>query len=37
MRVVLEPGGSARDHLVIEVAERARVTVYFAGTRHFFS
>ena len=36
VRVVVEPGGSIRDNLVIEAAEKAGVTLYFTGTRHFF-
>ena len=36
VRVVVEPGGSIRDNLVIEAAQRAGVTVYFTGARHFF-
>jgi phosphoribosylaminoimidazolecarboxamide formyltransferase/IMP cyclohydrolase len=36
VRVVVEPGGSIRDHLVIEAAEKAGITVYFTGTRHFY-
>ena len=33
---VVQPGGSIRDNLVIEAAEKAGVTVYLTGTRHFF-
>ncbi|MGH3744183.1 MAG: bifunctional phosphoribosylaminoimidazolecarboxamide formyltransferase/IMP cyclohydrolase, partial [Mycobacteriales bacterium] len=33
---VVEPGGSVRDHLTIEAAQKAGVTLYFSGTRHFF-
>jgi phosphoribosylaminoimidazolecarboxamide formyltransferase/IMP cyclohydrolase len=33
---VVEPGGSVRDNLTIEAAEKAGVTLYFSGTRHFF-
>jgi phosphoribosylaminoimidazolecarboxamide formyltransferase/IMP cyclohydrolase len=36
VRVVVEPGGSIRDNLVIEAAEKAGITVYFTGTRHFY-
>ncbi|MDQ1650472.1 MAG: phosphoribosylaminoimidazolecarboxamide formyltransferase / cyclohydrolase, partial [Frankiaceae bacterium] len=32
---VVEPGGSVRDNLVIEAAEKAGVALYFSGTRHF--
>ena len=35
MRAVVEPGGSVRDNLVIEAAEKAGVALYFSGTRHF--
>ncbi|MFG6193127.1 bifunctional phosphoribosylaminoimidazolecarboxamide formyltransferase/IMP cyclohydrolase [Nonomuraea sp. JJY05] len=36
VRFIVEPGGSIRDELVIEAAERAGITLYFTGTRHFF-
>jgi phosphoribosylaminoimidazolecarboxamide formyltransferase/IMP cyclohydrolase len=36
VRTVVEPGGSIRDNLVIEAAEKAGITVYFTGTRHFY-
>jgi phosphoribosylaminoimidazolecarboxamide formyltransferase/IMP cyclohydrolase len=32
---IVQPGGSKRDALTIEVAEAAGVTMYFTGTRHF--
>ncbi len=32
---IVQPGGSVRDELTIEAAERAGVTMYFTGTRHF--
>ena len=32
---VVQPGGSVRDELVVEAAERAGVAMYFTGTRHF--
>jgi phosphoribosylaminoimidazolecarboxamide formyltransferase / IMP cyclohydrolase len=35
VRAVAEPGGSVRDELVIEAAQKAGVTLYFTGTRHF--
>jgi phosphoribosylaminoimidazolecarboxamide formyltransferase/IMP cyclohydrolase len=35
VRAVVAPGGSIRDEVVIEVAQRAGVTMYFTGTRHF--
>ncbi|QFY06207.1 bifunctional phosphoribosylaminoimidazolecarboxamide formyltransferase/IMP cyclohydrolase [Nonomuraea phyllanthi] len=36
VRYVVEPGGSIRDELVVEAAEKAGITLYFTGTRHFF-
>jgi phosphoribosylaminoimidazolecarboxamide formyltransferase / IMP cyclohydrolase len=33
---VVQPGGSVRDNLVIEAAEKAGLTVYLTGTRHFY-
>ncbi|BFU46969.1 bifunctional phosphoribosylaminoimidazolecarboxamide formyltransferase/IMP cyclohydrolase [Krasilnikovia sp. MM14-A1004] len=33
---VVQPGGSVRDNLVIEAAQKAGLTVYLTGTRHFF-
>ncbi|HEX6525047.1 MAG TPA: bifunctional phosphoribosylaminoimidazolecarboxamide formyltransferase/IMP cyclohydrolase [Streptosporangiaceae bacterium] len=36
VRAVAEPGGSIRDHLVIEAAEAAGITLYFTGVRHFY-
>jgi phosphoribosylaminoimidazolecarboxamide formyltransferase/IMP cyclohydrolase len=36
VRAVVEPGGSVRDAEAIEAAERAGITLYFTGTRHFF-
>ena len=33
---VVQPGGSVRDAEVIEAAQRAGVTMYLTGTRHFF-
>jgi phosphoribosylaminoimidazolecarboxamide formyltransferase/IMP cyclohydrolase len=32
---VVQPGGSVRDELVIEAAQKAGVTMYLTGTRHF--
>jgi phosphoribosylaminoimidazolecarboxamide formyltransferase / IMP cyclohydrolase len=32
---VVQPGGSVRDELTIEAANKAGVTMYFTGTRHF--
>ncbi|PSK97003.1 phosphoribosylaminoimidazolecarboxamide formyltransferase/IMP cyclohydrolase [Murinocardiopsis flavida] len=36
VRAVVQPGGSVRDEEVIAAAERAGVSLYFTGTRHFF-
>ncbi|MFF7410801.1 bifunctional phosphoribosylaminoimidazolecarboxamide formyltransferase/IMP cyclohydrolase [Streptomyces lydicus] len=36
VNAVVQPGGSVRDELVVEAAEKAGVTMYFTGTRHFF-
>jgi phosphoribosylaminoimidazolecarboxamide formyltransferase / IMP cyclohydrolase len=36
VRAVVQPGGSVRDESVIEAADKAGVTMYFTGTRHFF-
>ncbi|BAL85941.1 putative bifunctional purine biosynthesis protein [Actinoplanes missouriensis 431] len=36
VRAVVQPGGSIRDNLVIEAAEKAGIAVYLTGTRHFF-
>jgi phosphoribosylaminoimidazolecarboxamide formyltransferase/IMP cyclohydrolase len=36
VRAVVQPGGSVRDNVVIEAAEKAGITVYLTGTRHFF-
>jgi phosphoribosylaminoimidazolecarboxamide formyltransferase/IMP cyclohydrolase len=33
---VVQPGGSIRDNVVIEAAEKAGLTLYFTGTRHFY-
>ncbi len=33
---VVEPGGSMRDDAVIAAAQKAGVTMYFTGARHFF-
>ena len=35
VKAVVAPGGSKRDPEVIEAAEKAGVTLYFTGTRHF--
>ncbi|RAY15073.1 bifunctional phosphoribosylaminoimidazolecarboxamide formyltransferase/inosine monophosphate cyclohydrolase [Actinomadura craniellae] len=36
VRAIVEPGGSVRDDEVIAAAEKAGVTLYFTGVRHFF-
>jgi phosphoribosylaminoimidazolecarboxamide formyltransferase / IMP cyclohydrolase len=36
VRAVVQPGGSIRDNLVLEAAEKAGLTLYLTGTRHFF-
>ncbi len=36
VRAVVQPGGSIRDDAVVEAAEKAGITMYFTGTRHFF-
>ncbi len=36
IKAVVQPGGSIRDNVVIEAAERAGLTVYLTGTRHFY-
>jgi phosphoribosylaminoimidazolecarboxamide formyltransferase / IMP cyclohydrolase len=36
VRAIVQPGGSMRDELVVAAAEKAGVTMYFTGTRHFF-
>ncbi|WP_188191052.1 bifunctional phosphoribosylaminoimidazolecarboxamide formyltransferase/IMP cyclohydrolase [Nonomuraea sp. SYSU D8015] len=36
VKAIVEPGGSIRDNLVVEAAEKAGITLYFTGTRHFF-
>ena len=36
VKAVVQPGGSIRDNVVIEAAERAGLTVYHTGTRHFY-
>ncbi len=35
VRAVVQPGGSTRDAESVEAADRAGVTMYFTGTRHF--
>ncbi|MFJ8438266.1 bifunctional phosphoribosylaminoimidazolecarboxamide formyltransferase/IMP cyclohydrolase [Kitasatospora griseola] len=36
VKAVVQPGGSIRDEEVVAAAEKAGVTMYFSGTRHFF-
>ncbi len=36
VRAVVQPGGSIRDDAVVEAVEKAGVTMYVTGTRHFF-
>jgi phosphoribosylaminoimidazolecarboxamide formyltransferase/IMP cyclohydrolase len=36
VRAVVQPGGSLRDELSVEVARAAGITMYFTGTRHFY-
>jgi phosphoribosylaminoimidazolecarboxamide formyltransferase/IMP cyclohydrolase len=36
VRAIVEPGGSVHDGEVIEAAEKAGITLYFTGARHFF-
>ncbi len=35
VRVIVQPGGSMRDELTVAACEKAGVTMYFTGTRHF--
>ena len=36
VRAIVQPGGSVRDPEVIEACQKAGVTMYLTGTRHFF-
>ncbi|MBB6397758.1 phosphoribosylaminoimidazolecarboxamide formyltransferase/IMP cyclohydrolase [Actinomadura coerulea] len=36
VRAIVEPGGSVNDDKVIAAAEKAGITLYFTGVRHFF-
>ncbi|WP_419997309.1 bifunctional phosphoribosylaminoimidazolecarboxamide formyltransferase/IMP cyclohydrolase [Streptomyces boninensis] len=36
VKAVVQPGGSIRDEQVVEAAQKAGVTMYFTGARHFF-
>jgi phosphoribosylaminoimidazolecarboxamide formyltransferase/IMP cyclohydrolase len=33
---IVQPGGSVRDELTIDLCKQHGVTMYFTGTRHFF-
>jgi phosphoribosylaminoimidazolecarboxamide formyltransferase/IMP cyclohydrolase len=35
VRAIVQPGGSKRDELTVELARQAGATMYFTGTRHF--
>ncbi len=35
VRAIVQPGGSMRDELTVAACEKAGVTMYFTGTRHF--
>ena len=34
-RAVIQPGGSNRDELVVEAADRLEIPMIFTGVRHF--
>lgn len=36
VKAIVQPGGSVNDGKVIEAAEKAGITLYFTGVRHFF-
>ena len=36
VRAIVQPGGSVRDNEVVEACEKAGITMYFTGARHFF-
>ncbi|MCD6640338.1 MAG: bifunctional phosphoribosylaminoimidazolecarboxamide formyltransferase/IMP cyclohydrolase [Nocardioides sp.] len=36
VKAIVQPGGSVRDEETIAACEKAGVTMYFTGTRHFF-
>jgi phosphoribosylaminoimidazolecarboxamide formyltransferase/IMP cyclohydrolase len=36
VRAIVQPGGSVRDAEVVEACEKAGITMYLTGTRHFF-
>ncbi|MDN5792721.1 MAG: bifunctional phosphoribosylaminoimidazolecarboxamide formyltransferase/IMP cyclohydrolase, partial [Brevibacterium aurantiacum] len=33
---IVQPGGSIRDDEVVDAAEKAGITLYLTGSRHFF-
>jgi len=35
VKAIVQPGGSVRDQLTIDACDKAGVTMYFTGTRHF--
>ncbi|MCO5141791.1 MAG: bifunctional phosphoribosylaminoimidazolecarboxamide formyltransferase/IMP cyclohydrolase [Oligoflexia bacterium] len=35
IRVIIQPGGSIKDQVVIEAADKAKIAMAFTGTRHF--
>ncbi len=35
VKAIVQPGGSVRDELTVAAAQKAGVTMYFTGTRHF--
>ncbi|MBS4753540.1 bifunctional phosphoribosylaminoimidazolecarboxamide formyltransferase/IMP cyclohydrolase [Nocardioides sp. zg-ZUI104] len=36
VKAIVQPGGSVRDELTVELCKKHGVTMYFTGTRHFF-
>ncbi len=36
VKAIVQPGGSVRDELTVELCQKHGVTMYFTGTRHFF-
>lgn len=36
VKAIVQPGGSVRDELTVELCRKHGVTMYFTGTRHFF-
>jgi phosphoribosylaminoimidazolecarboxamide formyltransferase/IMP cyclohydrolase len=36
VKAIVQPGGSVRDELTVAACDKAGVTMYFTGTRHFF-